>query len=197
MTPLPFVWPYWLIFWSVFLWAFSPEFKIVQKARKDAKRPESLDGGSVRVLVLGGSLAMFIAFPLARVHALRVSEAWQMAAFVTGTAMVIGGSLLRRHCWRQLGASFTGDVRAERDQRIVTTGAYAVVRHPSYTAGIIMNVGIGVALGSWGSTLVLIISTVLVYKYRMDVEERALLTAIGEPYREFMRTRRRLIPYIY
>jgi protein-S-isoprenylcysteine O-methyltransferase Ste14 len=31
----------------------------------------------------------------------------------------------------------------------------------------------------------------------MTVEERALLAVVGEPYREFMRTRRRLIPFIY
>src|SRR5438034_7500267 len=47
--------------------------------------------------------------------------------------------LLRRHCFRLLGASFTGDVRARADQAIVTTGAYALVRHPSYSAGILRS----------------------------------------------------------
>jgi len=36
-----------------------------------------------------------------------------------------------------------------------------------------------------------------VYGYRIAVEERALLAAIGEPYREFMSTRKRLIPFVY
>jgi len=89
------------------------------------------------------------------------------------------------------------DVRAAADQPIVTTGAYALVRHPSYSAGILMNAGIGVALGSWGSTAVLVLVSVAAYSYRIAVEERALLAVVGEPYREFMRTRRRLIPYIY
>jgi len=31
----------------------------------------------------------------------------------------------------------------------------------------------------------------------MSLEERALLTEIGEPYAQFMRTRKRVIPYIY
>jgi protein-S-isoprenylcysteine O-methyltransferase Ste14 len=31
----------------------------------------------------------------------------------------------------------------------------------------------------------------------MNVEERTLLAVIGEPYRQFMRTRKRLIPFIY
>jgi len=96
-----------------------------------------------------------------------------------------------------LGKSFTGDVRARPDQPIVTTGAYALLRHPSYTAGILMNAGIGVALGSWGSTIVLVVASLAVYGYRIAVEERALLAVVGEPYREFMRSRRRLIPFIY
>jgi protein-S-isoprenylcysteine O-methyltransferase Ste14 len=33
--------------------------------------------------------------------------------------------------------------------------------------------------------------------YRIAVEERTLLAVLGEPYREFMRTRRRLIPFIF
>jgi len=60
-----------------------------------------------------------------------------------------------------------------------------------------MNVGLGLALGSWGSALLLFVATVAVYHYRMNVEERALLIAVGEPYREFMRTRKRIIPWIY
>jgi len=197
MRPLPFVWPYWLLFWAVFVWAFSPEFRIVRHAQKPASRADSPDAGSVRVIMLGMGVATTIAFPLAWVRMLRLPAALQTAALVIGIATLVAGSLLRRHCWRQLGASFTGDVRAAADQPIVTTGAYALVRHPSYSAGILMNAGIGVALGSWGSTAVLVLVSVAAYSYRIAVEERALLAVVGEPYREFMRTRRRLIPYIY
>lgn len=197
MRPLPFVWPYWPPFWAVFLWAFSPEFRIIRKARKPAAHADSPDAGSVRVIVLGQSIAIVIAFPLAWVSSLRLPTALGPAVFVIGVATIVAGSVLRRHCWRLLGVSFTGDVRARPDQPIVTTGAYALVRHPSYSAGILMNTGIGLALGSWASTAVLALVSFVVYSYRIAVEERALLTAVGEPYREFMRTRRRLIPFIY
>jgi protein-S-isoprenylcysteine O-methyltransferase Ste14 len=197
MRPLPFVWPYWLFFWTVFLWAFLPEYQIVQKAQKPAHRSDSPDAGSVRLIVFGMGVATFLAFPLAWVAFLRLPAAWQPVVFVIGIATLIAGSLLRRHCWRMLGASFTGDVRVAPDQRVVTTGAYALVRHPSYSAGILMNAGIGLALGSWGSTAVLVLASIAVYSYRIAVEERALLAALGEPYREFVRTRRRLIPFIY
>lgn len=197
MRPLPFVWPYWLLFWTVFLWAFSPEYRIVRNARKPAARSDSPDAGSVRLIILGMGVASLIAFPLAWVAVLRLPAAWQPVVFGIGMAALIAGSLLRRHCWRLLGASFTRDVRAKADQPIVTTGAYALVRHPSYSAGILMNAGIGLALGSWGSTALLVLASVVVYSYRIAVEERTLLAIIGEPYRQYIRARRRLIPFVY
>jgi protein-S-isoprenylcysteine O-methyltransferase Ste14 len=151
----------------------------------------------VRAIALGGSIAIAVSLPLAGVSFLRLPPAWLPLAFFAGMATLIAGSLLRRHCWRQLGPSFTGDVRATPDQPIVTTGAYTMVRHPSYSAGILMNTGIGVALGSWGSTALLVLAACAVYAYRISVEERVLLAVIGEPYREFVRTRWRLIPYVY
>jgi protein-S-isoprenylcysteine O-methyltransferase Ste14 len=36
-----------------------------------------------------------------------------------------------------------------------------------------------------------------VYVYRISVEERKLLSVIGEPYRTFMVRRKRLIPFVY
>ncbi len=197
MRPLPYVWPYALVFWSVFVWAFIPEFQIVQRARRSARREDSQDSGSVRVIMLGMWLAFAVAFPLSSVARLRFPPALNAAAFAAGLAFLIGGSLLRRHCWRTLGSSFTGDVQARADQAVITTGAYAFVRHPSYTAGVMMNTSVGLALGSWGSALLLAAASVAVYIYRMNVEERALLAAIGEPYRAFMSSRKRLVPFVY
>ena len=197
MTPLPFVWPYWLPFWVVVVWAYLPEFRIVQRARKPATSSSSPDAGSFRVIVLGGGIASLIAFPLAWVHALRFSAAFAPVALILGTVTIVAGSLLRRHCFRLLGTSFTGDVRAHPNQAIVTTGAYTLLRHPSYSAGILINAGMGLALGSWASAAVLALAAFVVYSYRIAVEERTLLAVVGEPYREFIRTRRRLIPFIY
>jgi protein-S-isoprenylcysteine O-methyltransferase Ste14 len=193
MKPLPFVWPYALLFWGVHLWAFWPEFRIIRTARRAAG---AQDAKSIQVITWGMWIAYFGAYPLAWVPALQFPGS-RAAVFFAGVALVVGGSLLRRHCWRMLGASFTGDVRARAGQEVITRGAYAFVRHPSYTAGTLMNTGIGVALGSWGSALLLLVASLVVYGYRMAVEERALLAVIGEPYARFLRTRKRLIPFVY
>ena len=60
-----------------------------------------------------------------------------------------------------------------------------------------MYAGIGLGLGSWASTVLLVGSSLVIYSYRMNVEEQTLLKVLGEPYREFMRTRKRVIPFVY
>ena len=192
MKPLPFTWPWALLFWVLFVWAFTPEFRII----RESKQSSTTDAKSLQVILLGMNLAFLAAFPIAWIPAFQVPVA-RVPVFLFGVATFVAGSLLRRHCWRMLGASFTGDVRARADQPVVTRGAYAYLRHPSYTAGILLNAGMGIALGSWASALILTVASFLVYLYRITVEERALVAAIGEPYREFMRTRKRLVPFIY
>jgi protein-S-isoprenylcysteine O-methyltransferase Ste14 len=193
MRPLPFVWPYAVVFWSVYLWAFSPEFGVLRRARYSGN---STDARSLQVIMLGLWVAYLGAFLFAWVPAFQIL-AHRVAFLWLGMGLMASGSLLRRHCFRMLGTSFTGDVRARSDQPVVTRGAYSMLRHPSYTAAILLNTGIGVALGSWASAALLAVMSFAVYGYRIAVEERALLAAIGEPYREFMSTRKRLIPFVY
>ncbi len=196
--PLPFRFPWLIAFWLVFVWAFAPEFRIVRDARQRiAAGAPTPDAGSIRVILLGMQLAWLASIPLAWVRALRVPAAWDEPVFVAGLLIMAAGSLLRRHCWRMLGQSFTGEVRASADQQIVTRGAYAWLRHPSYMAGILMWLGIGVAFGSWGGTLLLVAASFATYAYRIAVEERTLLAVVGAPYREFCETRKRLIPFVY
>jgi protein-S-isoprenylcysteine O-methyltransferase Ste14 len=194
MRPLPYVWPYALAFGSVFVWAYWPEFRILRGA---TRQQGASDAKSLQVIMVGQSIAFFAAFPIAWVPALQFGPAHRVAVFWLGVAMIVAGSLLRRHCFRMLGASFTGDVRAHAGQEVVSRGAYRLVRHPSYTAGIALNTGVGLALGSWMSALLVGVASTAVYVYRMSVEERTLLAVIGEPYRQFMATRKRLIPFIY
>jgi len=191
LRPLPFAWPYALIFWAVELWVFYPEFGVMRRAKKSEK-----DAKSFQVIMIGLNVAFFFAFLIAWASILQIRE-HRVFFFAVGVALMIAGSLLRRHCFRMLGASFTGDVRASADQQVVTRGAYSILRHPSYTAAIMVNLGVALALGSWAAVLILMVASIAVYGYRISVEERALLTTIGEPYERFVSGRKRLIPFIY
>jgi protein-S-isoprenylcysteine O-methyltransferase Ste14 len=196
LRPLPFVWPYAPVFWAVYVWAFLPEWKVVQGGREGVKSADSKDSGSLKVILGGMWVALLLAYALAFLKAWAFPQRWQLPLFVIGVLMIVLGSLLRRYCWRTLGHYFTGDVKARADQPIIRSGPYHWVRHPSYTAGMVMFIGIGLALGSWLSFVLLTIATIATYSYRVAVEERVLLETVGEPYRSYMKQRKRFIPYI-
>src|SRR5687768_9247981 len=120
MRPLPFVWPYALVFWAIYVWALIPEWKIMQSGRKGAKRADSKDSGSTKVMVRGMWAAFLLAFPLAFVKVWSFPRNQQVPIFVTGVAMMLLGSMLRRYCWRTLGEYFTGDVKARPDQPVIS-----------------------------------------------------------------------------
>jgi len=196
VRPLPFVWPYALVFWVAYAWAFFPEWKVVRGGMEGVKNTDSKDDGSLRVLLGGMWVALMLAFLLAFVRAWRFPPAAQVPLFAAGVTLILLGSLLRRYCFRALGEYFTGDVRARADQPVICTGPYTKIRHPSYTAGIMMFMGIGLALGSWLSFALVTVGSIVTYWYRVTIEERALVNTIGEPYREFMKGRKRFIPYV-
>jgi protein-S-isoprenylcysteine O-methyltransferase Ste14 len=191
---LIFTWPSALFFWAVFVWAFFPEFRIISRTKEPYTSPQ--DANSKALIAAGQGLAMFAAFSIAR--ALRwATLPHRVWWFYAGLATIVAGSLLRRHCWRMLGRSFTGAVIVRTDQTVVQRGAYRYVRHPSYTAGMILFLGIGLAIGNWISIAVLIAAVVIVYGYRVAVEERALVAVIGDPYRTYMTRTKRFVPFIF
>ena len=194
MPPLVFSWPYGLVFLAVMVWAFVPEFRIISRQSEPATNAQ--DAGSKRLIAMGQGLAMLAAFWIAaRVAPGRLPHPF--ALFWAGLGAMIAGSLLRRHCWRMLGASFTGTVIVRPEQAVVDRGAYGYVRHPSYTAGAILFLGIGLALGNWIGLVVLMGAVLAVYGYRVAVEERALLGTIGDPYRSYMKRTKRFVPFVF
>jgi protein-S-isoprenylcysteine O-methyltransferase Ste14 len=195
MKPLVFVWPYALVFWLVYVWAFFPEFGIILRgSQAERTSQKSQDARSMQVVVFGMWIGLAAVFILSGMFPFPSGA--RVAAFWAGTALLVGGSLLRRHCWRMLGTYFTGNVQTVPGQTVVDRGAYRYVRHPSYTAGIMMFVGIGIALGSWLSALLAFVTATSVYLYRVHVEERALVATIGQPYIDYMKSRKRFLPFI-
>ena len=197
VQPLPFTWPYALVFWIVFYWVFIPEFRLTVRGRAGAARAESPDRGSLGLIIAGNQSATFVAALVSGFPPTAVPAGWRVPCFWIGIGLMISGSLLRRHCWRILGEYFTGDVNARADQPVIDRGAYRWVRHPSYTGGMLLFLGAGLAFGNWLSLAVLTGSLAIVYMYRVRVEERTLLETLGEPYRRFMETRKRFIPYLF
>ncbi len=107
------------------------------------------------------------------------------------------GTVLRWWAIHYLGRFFTVDVAVAADHRIVDTGPYRLVRHPSYTGLLLQFAGLSISLGNGMSVAVIILPTLLALLYRIRVEEKALRTGLGEAYAVYMQRTARLIPWIF
>lgn len=87
-------------------------------------------------------------------------------------------------------------ITVESGQKLVSTGLYALVRHPMYTGTIIMTLGTPLALGSyWG--LVFVIPCLLGLAVRIGDEEQ-LLSQELDGYRDYaLQVHYRLVPCVW
>ena len=124
-------------------------------------------------------------------------KAGALPLFVVGLLFVATGIFVRQWSMITLGRFFTADVRMHSDQTVVDRGPYRWVRHPSYAGIIIFNLGVGLALGNWAALAVLLVLPTLGLVVRIRSEERALVAQLGDDYRDFAGTRRRLLPGVW
>ncbi|KAG0696454.1 hypothetical protein DFH29DRAFT_812965 [Suillus ampliporus] len=68
--------------------------------------------------------------------------------FLFGTTLVVAGGFIRWWCFRTLGRFFTFNLSVRMGHQLVTTGPYAVVRHPSYTGALLQFIGLLILHGS-------------------------------------------------
>jgi protein-S-isoprenylcysteine O-methyltransferase Ste14 len=122
---------------------------------------------------------------------------YRTTVFVVGLVILVAASLLRRHCFRMLGADFRGAVTVRPDQPVVERGAYRFLRHPSYAAALLLHLGFALCLTHWGSLVIVLLAAPPLFVYRIRVEERALVERLGAPYTAYMARTRRLVPGIW
>src|ERR1700682_5040116 len=115
--------------------------------------------------------------------------------FIVGLILMLAGMALRWYSIRVLGTSFTCEVSTRPGQAVVQTGPYRWVRHPSYTGGLVTVFGVLLCCCNLASLAALIV-VIAGYAYRIRVEESALANELGQPYQDYMRRTKRLIPFL-
>jgi protein-S-isoprenylcysteine O-methyltransferase Ste14 len=179
-------------FWAAFIWAFLPEIRhsgILAGAPSNQQ-----DAGTLMLINIASDIALILAFTVSFFPWLVIP--YPRIALYVGSGLLAAGSLGRRYCFRTLGKYFTATVTVSADQPVIDYGPYRWIRHPGYTAGFIMYLGIGLAFGSGLSLIIFFLMICFVYSRRIRAEEKALLEVIGEPYRRYMARTKRFIPFI-
>lgn len=150
---------------------------------------------SQKLIQVLASLAFIANFLIA---ALDHRHAWSTVpplAVAAGELLVVLGLLAVFLVFR--ANSYTSAiVEIGEGQQLVSSGPYAVVRHPMYSGALLMLAGIPPALGSWWALLALLPMT-LALAWRLLEEERFLLQHLAG-YAEYRsKVRYRLLPLIW
>jgi protein-S-isoprenylcysteine O-methyltransferase Ste14 len=143
------------------------------------------------VVGMGGALAAVLVVPAAALP----WNPWLSVAL--GAALVLLGLAVRLWASRTLGLYFTRSLLVRDGHRVITGGPYRFVRHPGYTGVLVSLVGLALMLGNWLSIVLMMSGFLVGHVPRINREEAMLEAYLGEPYRAYARTRKRLIPGVW
>jgi len=110
-----------------------------------------------------------------------------------GAALVLGGWAFQVWAFLSWPSIFAGHGVLE-DHKLVSRGAYAVVRHPAYLVPMLIWLGLGVAFLNPLVIATAILYVIPNYVLYLRAEERMMLESFGDEYRDYRRKVPMLIP---
>ena len=171
----------------------NPEL-LAERMRSPIQRDQPAADKKI-VAVLGLTfLSWFIVMGLdERFHPSRMPVVLQ----AIGLAFLIISTVLIMRVFRENSfAAAVVKVQSERGHHVISTGPYALVRHPMYTSALVFFVGSALLLGSWWGVAMSLLFAVL-FAIRAGIEERTLTAGLPDYADYAARVRYRLLPGIW
>ena len=165
---------------------------VIPMLKRHGRPVQRKNRGSNAMVLFSWIVALIIAQLFAK-YDLAILPSW---AFYLGIVLMLAGIAVRQWSIAVLGRFFFGVIGVQEVQKVVESGPYRLVRHPSYSGPLLIMVGIGLVFQSWGAALVIIPIFAVCYGYRMYVEERVLMANLGNSYTEYMKRTKRVIPFL-
>jgi protein-S-isoprenylcysteine O-methyltransferase Ste14 len=116
---------------------------------------------------------------------------------VTGLVVIWVGLAIRVWAIMTLGRSFRTTVEVDATQPVVWRGPYRWVRHPSYTGLLFVAAGFGLAFSNWPGLVLCVAAPALAMLRRIRVEEAELTRVLGDAYRTYQGSTKRLVPWLW
>ncbi len=176
------------------LWLVS-EIVLNRASRARGTEAEKRDRSSITILCVTFALAFAGAALSQNLDFARIqlSRSWVHGV---GLALLAAGMSIRASAIMTLGRFFNAEVTIHRDHHLIRAGMFRHVRHPSYSGLLLSFAGVSLMFENWISVAALLLLPLGAVFYRIRVEEAALVTALGEEYRQYQHSTKRLIPGI-
>lgn len=118
--------------------------------------------------------------------------------YYIGIVFIFGGVVLRCTAVLTLKKAFTLSVQTTKDQHLITTGLYRIVRNPAYTGSIVSLLGVALTYRHILGVILGLLLCLICYGVRIHVEEKALKAQFREEFEQYCSvTKFRLVPGIY
>ena len=124
------------------------------------------------------------------------SMQWSYLA-IASVIVAVSGLVLRSWAFKELGDFFTWHINVESDQKVVKTGPYRVVCHPSYTGAFLTYLFTCFLFHSYYAAGVSFILMSFCFYRRILFEEKEMINELGKEYEDFSKSRSKLIPFIW
>ena len=111
-----------------------------------------------------------------------------------GVGIALAGFALLQWSQNTLGKNWSDTPRMIKEQSLITSGPYQFIRHPIYTAFLLILGSTFLISANWLIGFAWIGMTVLEVVSRIRFEESLMLEYFGEEYREYMKRTGRLLP---
>ena len=165
------------------------------------KTPVRYSGRGMReYLLLGTSLTGLGLVPLLYVaaHIPRFADypVFPVLSYL-GIAAGVAYVWLFHRTHRDLGQNWSVSLDLRERHTLVTTGVYAMVRHPMYSGFWLMALAQVLLLPNWIAGPAGLVGFGMLFFGRVGREEAMMISAFGDEYRAYMRRTSRVIPWIY
>lgn len=113
-----------------------------------------------------------------------------------GVVLTVAGCSFAIWARLTLGRNWSGRATVKVGHELVTSGPYAIARHPIYTGLLLACAGTAVAYGEWHSALGLVVIFIAL-TLKMSQEERLMVQTFPATYPEYRKRVKALIPGIF
>ena len=165
-----------------------------RRERRGARPPRDRGSRTLFWCVIGAGLAAGTAAQAVSAARIRMPEPWLLGASL---ALLTAGLAIRWTAILTLGRYFNTTVIIQPHHRLIRTGLFRLVRHPSYSGLLLLFIGTGLSYGNWLSLGVIVLPFLAALLYRIHVEEASLVEVLGPEYVDYCRSTKRLLPGIY
>ncbi|WP_426437934.1 protein-S-isoprenylcysteine O-methyltransferase [Bradyrhizobium genosp. P] len=124
-------------------------------------------------------------------YAFRPAQAW------LGVFLAVAALVMFRLTHRALGRNWSVSLDVRENHHLITDGIYRKIRHPMYSAFWLWAVAQALLLPNWVAGLSGLIGFGTLFFGRVAREERMMLDAFGDEYRDYMARTGRIIPRLF